>query len=77
MVTDAIVAARGKELDNSDPSKQYSVEKLIGWMQNNLPSLNQFEHLKAAQKKERDYLKKIEAYRDELMQQGLKNHEII
>ena len=46
MLTEAILSCRGMELDASDPKNRYNLDKLIEWIQKNLPSLYSFNTLK-------------------------------
>ena len=46
MLTEAILSCRGMELDSSDPKNRYNLDKLIEWIQKNLPSLYSFNTLK-------------------------------
>ena len=39
LLTEAIIACRGIDVDNSDPKKVFDLDKLISWMQQHLPSL--------------------------------------
>jgi hypothetical protein len=43
MQTEAIFACKGKELDDS---KSYNLDKLVNWIEKNLPSMLSLEKIK-------------------------------
>lgn len=47
MLTEAILSCRGTELDTSDPKNSYDLDKLVLWIQKNLPALYSSNTLKS------------------------------
>ena len=53
MLTEAILACRGTNLDNSDPDSEYNPSKMIEWIQKNIPHLYSMEKIKRMREKKR------------------------
>ena len=45
MLTEAILACRGPEIDNSDTKTSYHLDKLIEWMQKYVPSIQSLDNM--------------------------------
>lgn len=53
MLTEAILACRGANLENSDPDTEYNPSKMIEWIQKNIPHLYSMEKIKRLRQKKR------------------------
>jgi len=60
MLTEAILACRGTELDNSDPKTNYDLERLVEWIQKNLPTIYSLEMMKRHRTIQRSVEKQLE-----------------
>ena len=69
MLTEAILACRGTELDNSDPKTHYDLERLVEWIQKNLPSLYSLEMMKRHRTAQASVEKQSARNRDILLEQ--------